>query len=341
MTEVLEEVIEPVNVYKEIGEELRIAREAQGKTMEALAARLKVRARNLQAIEAGECDDLPEHAYLIGYVKAYADALGLNSSDIIARFKGAEAATHERKNLSLPQPHRTNFHPGFWVMVLSIIVAIGIYLLWYQHQNKEHVAEEPVSTSAAPATPAEPAPQAQTENATSTTTDVASTTQAETSSPSAFARFSEEKIREKKLTDLKNTRIVLLAKEATWVRLLTERNQFLLERTMNPGDTYFVPNRSDLVITAGNPGAVEIFIDGVKDGFLGTLDDVMKQGSAAAPADAAAEETDATTPVDTTTPAETAPAATTEQAPAGTATAPQKPRVKKPVQEENGLPWRR
>ncbi len=332
MTDITPEdsVIEPVNVYKEIGEELKAAREAQGKTIEALASRLKVRPRNLVAIEAGECDDLPEHAYLVGYVKAYADALGLNSSDIIARFKGAEA--NERKNLSLPQPHRTSFHPGFWVMVMSIIVAIGIYLLWYQHQSKEPVVEEvPTTTETAPSTPAETSATEET----TTTPAQQDNAQAETSAPSAFSRFSEEKIREKNLTDLKNTRIVLLAKEATWVRLLTGRNQFLLERTMNPGDTYFVPNRSDLVITAGNPGAVEIFIDGVKDGFLGTLDDVMKQGTAA-PAEADADSEDAVPATDTTT----APA-TDATAPATTEPEnPRKPRVRKPVQEENGLPWR-
>lgn len=61
-----------------IGTALRDARRAQGLDITACAEAIYVRARYLTAIEDGRFGDLPDPAYVAGFVRAYADFLGVD-----------------------------------------------------------------------------------------------------------------------------------------------------------------------------------------------------------------------------------------------------------------------
>ena len=62
----------------EIGSSLREARIRQDLDFEELEARTKVRAKYLRHLEEERFDQLPGHAYTKGFLKVYADALGLD-----------------------------------------------------------------------------------------------------------------------------------------------------------------------------------------------------------------------------------------------------------------------
>ena len=62
----------------EIGSSLREARIRQDLEFEELEARTKVRAKYLRQLEEERFDQLPGHAYTKGFLKVYADALGLD-----------------------------------------------------------------------------------------------------------------------------------------------------------------------------------------------------------------------------------------------------------------------
>jgi cytoskeleton protein RodZ len=64
-----------------LGERLRKAREGRGLTIAKLAEITKVPARTLQAVEREEFAHLPTGIYRRGYVRAYADAVGLDSAE--------------------------------------------------------------------------------------------------------------------------------------------------------------------------------------------------------------------------------------------------------------------
>src|SRR4051812_10422297 len=71
---------EPVEPAKPLprtpGERLREAREAQGLSLDEVAARTRVPLRQLQAIEDGNYAALPSITYSVGFAKAYARAVG-------------------------------------------------------------------------------------------------------------------------------------------------------------------------------------------------------------------------------------------------------------------------
>lgn len=70
----------------ELGRQLRLKRQEQALSLENVAAKTRIQQRMLQAIEEGELDELPEPIYIQGFIKQYADALGLNGVELANSF---------------------------------------------------------------------------------------------------------------------------------------------------------------------------------------------------------------------------------------------------------------
>lgn len=66
---------------------LRAAREAQGRTLQQVAEVTRIRRAYLAAIEDMRPDLLPSRPFAVGYAKAYAKALGLDSEMVAERFR--------------------------------------------------------------------------------------------------------------------------------------------------------------------------------------------------------------------------------------------------------------
>ena len=58
------------------------------------------------------------------------------------------------------------------------------------------------------------------------------------------------------------SRILIRATAESWVRVTGPDNELLLERSLNPGDVYHVPDRPGLKLTTGNAGVLEVIVDG-------------------------------------------------------------------------------
>jgi transcriptional regulator with XRE-family HTH domain len=71
----------------DIGTALRVARESAGLSLEEIAIETRVRARHLAAIETGDLDKLPSRPFTIGYVRAYAKALGVDADSTASRYR--------------------------------------------------------------------------------------------------------------------------------------------------------------------------------------------------------------------------------------------------------------
>jgi cytoskeleton protein RodZ len=72
----------------------------------------------------------------------------------------------------------------------------------------------------------------------------------------------------------KNARVVLRMKQATRVLIQGADGTTYINRTLNAGDTYMVPDMVGLSLTTANAGAVEIDLDGVAMGVAGHNGDV-------------------------------------------------------------------
>lgn len=69
------------------GAYLRDVREASGLTLDDISTRTHIREQHLRGIETGDLSLLPARAYVSGFVKTYAEMLGLDAAPIVARFR--------------------------------------------------------------------------------------------------------------------------------------------------------------------------------------------------------------------------------------------------------------
>ena len=69
-----------------VGRYLKTEREAQGQDLPQVAEMLRIHRSYLQAIEEGEIEQLPGPTYAVGFVRTYAEHLGLDGNKVAERF---------------------------------------------------------------------------------------------------------------------------------------------------------------------------------------------------------------------------------------------------------------
>lgn len=81
------DVVPSITDAPTLGDGLRIAREQSGRSLAELSSVTRVPARYLTALEQNDFSTLPNRVFSTGYVRAYADALGLDEQLAVERFK--------------------------------------------------------------------------------------------------------------------------------------------------------------------------------------------------------------------------------------------------------------
>jgi cytoskeleton protein RodZ len=148
---------------RRVGDVLQERREDLGLGLDEIGAMLRIKPAYLAALEQDRSDDLPGPAYAIGFIRAYADFLGLNTEQVLARFKAEASGVTTRPDLTLPVPLGERSLPGRAVVLVAFILALCGYGIWYylstEDRNRpERVAAVPTALQQAPAAPAVLAP---------------------------------------------------------------------------------------------------------------------------------------------------------------------------------------
>jgi transcriptional regulator with XRE-family HTH domain len=112
----------------DVGQALRAVREHQGRSLEDLAEATRVRASYLAAIEDMRLELLPSRPFTIGYIRAYAAALGLDAEAAAERFRADEPVLDEP--LREPLGVQEERDPRFTSMVAGACVIVGAIFLW-------------------------------------------------------------------------------------------------------------------------------------------------------------------------------------------------------------------
>lgn len=138
-----------------VGMELRGVRERLGWKLPDIATRLKIRLPFLEAIEAGDLAALPAPAYAAGFIRSYAETMGLDPEEILRRFRAEGMTRPKQPTLSFPEPVPDRAVPPGAIVFLVAVIGIGAYFLWYRHSEHELKMAQMV-----PAVPAKLAPLA-------------------------------------------------------------------------------------------------------------------------------------------------------------------------------------
>jgi cytoskeletal protein RodZ len=72
---------------EQIGQQLRSARDSSGLSLAQIHERTKIPYGHLQAIDNGQVEDLPEPVYVTGFIKRYAECVGLDGQKLAEQYK--------------------------------------------------------------------------------------------------------------------------------------------------------------------------------------------------------------------------------------------------------------
>ena len=137
-----------------VGGALRGARQSRGEELQAAADALRIRRSYLEALEESNYSALPGRAYALGFVRSYAEHLGLDAGDIVAGYK-AETAAQPGAEMSFPEITEETRLPKGSLLILGLLLAAGIYGGWLLSLSADRMVTErvpPVPERLGPAT---------------------------------------------------------------------------------------------------------------------------------------------------------------------------------------------
>ena len=112
----------------EIGSSLREARTRQGLDFNEMEFRTKVRAKYLRALEAEQFDQLPGHTYIKGFLRTYADALGMDGQLYVDEYNSRVVAGDDEQPLQTrrvpTQGRRQRQHRESRLVIIAVVAIV-------------------------------------------------------------------------------------------------------------------------------------------------------------------------------------------------------------------------
>lgn len=237
-----------------LGELLRDEREKKGLSIKEIEAAISIRSFYINAIEEGNYNLVPGEVYLKGFIRNYANYLGLNGQEMVDLYRQSQKPgtpatltvapdTVETLAEKSEQPLKNNNKSGKWLMIGLLAVCVAGSAWWLLNSPKQaaeppqankQIQTNPTSPSQPPAQPVIPTPPAQTKP------------------------------------------VVITAKytEQCWTSVTADGN-IIYEGTPLSGDTITWEAQKNITITVGNAGGVDIISNGQSVGKLGAKGEVV------------------------------------------------------------------
>ncbi|MGF1570934.1 MAG: helix-turn-helix domain-containing protein [Nodosilinea sp.] len=261
-----------------IGAYLRQMRQEQGLSVDLLASQIFIRPALLQAIEEGREGELPEPVFIQGFIRRYAEALGLDGQALAQEFvvtpmnvlltpRSAEPASANgavqppppppvQQSETVPPPARRAATGKSWLPLLVALGALALALglvFWGLFGRRNNV---PTTTDSVTPTEVTPDPVA-------SETPVSSETAGD--DPAEAAGASDEPLEpiDASANASLEAPIVVDASlsERAWLSVVAD-GETVYEGTPEPGFEETWTAENTLVFTTGNAGGVELAING-------------------------------------------------------------------------------
>ena len=129
----------------EFGAALRDVRQGKNLELYDIAKTLRIREDYLKGIENGQFDSLPGPTYANGFVRAYADYLGLEIDEVMRRYKLAIASKPSNPTLTNLSPSAEARLPGGLVLMVALVLAVSTYGVWYYFMVRDQSSTETIS----------------------------------------------------------------------------------------------------------------------------------------------------------------------------------------------------
>ena len=133
---------EPHPQASDVGTLLCTTRMRLGKDLLDIVAVLHIRYNFLVAIEDGRYEDLPGQAYAMGFVRAYAEYLGLDGDVVVRRFKEETAGVKRVTRLEYPISAPESGMPSGALLMIAVVLGMMVYGVWYSMADADRHASD-------------------------------------------------------------------------------------------------------------------------------------------------------------------------------------------------------
>jgi cytoskeletal protein RodZ len=269
---------------EKIGSALRAAREDANASLDDISALLKIRSDHLQALENDDFERLPGSVYVIGFIRTYATHLGLNSGELIERYKAGVAVPYLEDQGPNPQ---TEHEPvsGALKIVIGVAAVFVVYILWLiaggagdDEKNSrlaetvEPLREAPVASApqSEPSVPAKAAPTVAVPQTQSAAPDSATP-------PVDIVDAPPVEVNEISPLDIEtavSARIEIRAGRRTWMRIESDEGRVLFSSIIRQGEGFTLDDGAYTLATR-DAGALEFFVNDVSVGSVGRRGQIL------------------------------------------------------------------
>lgn len=201
-----------------IGDILKAARNHYQQTLYDIEVALHIRASQIEAIEEGAFDKLPGRTYALGFIRTYAEYLGLDAERLIRMFKSQSADTHKRLQHHIPMAAKEGRLPNGYLILASLLLGLGVIGYWAKISEIPEIQLQTLPSAV--------------------TVDLS----ALNTMPAAASK----------------PVVILRAKTQSWVELKDAKGKSILSKIIQPNQDYKITLEQSIFLTAENAGNLQL-----------------------------------------------------------------------------------
>lgn len=265
-----------------VGMFLKYTRLNQKKTLDAVSKTLCIRKVYIKAIEDSNFEELAPVPYGIGFVRSYAEYLGLNSDRIVQCYK-EEALPQQKEENSMAasvSTHKIMTKPNRRQILIGVAVVVCIYLVWLlafcksESVSEQNILPETESLSATEDLPplglssligsaASNETPAKGQSLLTPPENTLTDSLAQTDSQIKITNdsYPDDAVVSEESSAKTDSRIVVKFKGESWFEIRDDEKIYITGVFEN-GYVYNVPNVSGLRMSVGRYYNVDVYIDG-------------------------------------------------------------------------------
>ena len=280
------------------GEKLKLEREKRKITLEQISASTKIGIRMLQALEEDKFNQLPGGIFNKGFVRAYSRCVGLDEDQTVADYLEASGDAHPASaELEFPEDgsqeedsarkHKENLSrleasagaPARqlpWGAFAAVLLLVALALSLWSRRQREYPKPSipPNPTASAAQLPAEPSAGAASPPSASPTpaTPAPASTKASSPTTASPTAASAPSVAPKTSQDLATAAptaipgeftVVIHAREDSWISITADGKTGSSE-LLAAGSERTARGRKEIIVKAGNAGAIDFLFNGKK-----------------------------------------------------------------------------
>lgn len=258
-----------------VGRQLQKKRRELKLSIQEVSDQIRLRPEVIKALEASQFAEMSEPVYTRGFLRTYANYLGLGGQELVKILEAQQELPTDRK-MSLPAPVEEGALPRRTILFVCLAVLLLIGFVW---QGVSWLSPEtdnalPQQARPVPAAENETDPQALPEDTASQSDTVMPAAPFKTPAALEAEETSDEAATLKVIPPKpEGARIRLYARENVWVEVTAPDQALpLVSRVLEAGESYWVPKGQGITLDVGLPPALDVYIDAERQGISGIID---------------------------------------------------------------------